>query len=85
MQENKQLRISFGVLSPSLASQLKEQAFKFDKEEVKHFDTLRESINYLTISDLITDTVRAKATQKLFNRIRLHVMKLNKLKIVAKK
>ena len=84
MEENKQFRIGFGALVPPIAKQLKEQGFKFDAEEVKHFEKLREIITYLQFSDLINDSAREKALQKLFTKIRQHVMKKNKLKIVQK-
>lgn len=81
MKENKQFKIGFGALVPSIAKQLKEQGFKFDAKEAKHFEKLRESIIYLMFSDLINDKAREKATKKLFTKIRQHVMKKNKLKI----
>ena len=84
MQENKQFRIGFGALVPTIAKQLKEQGFKFDIEVVRHFEKLRESITYLQFSDLINDKSRERATQKLFTKIRQHVMKKNKLSIVKK-
>lgn len=54
MEENKQFRIGFGALVPPIAKQLKEQGFKFDAEEVKHFEKLRESITYLKFSGAAT-------------------------------
>lgn len=82
MEENKQFRIGFGALVAPIATQLKEQGFKFDTQEVKHFEKLRESITYLQFSDLINDKTREKATQKLFTQIRQHVMKKNKLNLI---
>ena len=82
--ENKQFKIGFGALCPSIPTQLKEQGFKFDAKEGKHFEKLRESIIYLQFADLINDSTRAKATSKLFTKIRQHVMKVNKLKIDTK-
>lgn len=76
MEENKQLRIGFGALVPPIAKQLKEQGLKFDAEEVKHFEKLRESIVYLQFADLINDKAREKAMQKLFNRIYFNIQRL---------
>jgi len=84
MEGNKQFRIGFGALVPSIAKQLNEQGFKFDPDEVKHFEKLRESITYLQFSDLINDKARENAVKKLFSKIREHVMKKNNLKIVPK-
>jgi len=82
MEEKKQFKIGFGALVPSISKQLKKQGFKFDKEEVNHFEKLRESITYLMFADLINDKAREKATSKLFTKIKQHVMRKNKLKIV---
>ncbi len=82
MEEKKQFRIGFGALVKPIVEQLKEQGFKFDSKEVKHFEKLRESITYLEFSDLINDKTRDIAVQKLFVKIREHVIKKNKLKIV---
>lgn len=82
MEKNKQLRIGFGALVPSIAKQLKAQGFEFDAKEAKHFEKLRESITYLGFADLINESARKKATQKLFTKVQQHVMKKNKLIVV---
>jgi len=79
--EKKQIRIGFGALVPTIAKQLKEQGFKFDAKKVKHFEKLRESITYLAFADLITENHRDRATQKLFNKIKSHVVLKNKLSV----
>ena len=82
MEETKQFSIGFGALTPSIAKQLKEQGYKYDSEEVKHFEKLKESITYLMFSDILNDASIRKAQQKLFTKIRQHVMKKNKLKAI---
>lgn len=76
--------IGFGALVPSISIQLKKQKFLFDKEKVKHFEKLRESITYLQFADLLNDKAKDKAIKKLFTKIRQHVMQKNKLKAVKK-
>ncbi len=82
MEENKILKIGFGALSPPIPKQLKEQGFKFDTEKVKHFEKLRDCLAHLMFSDILNDSQCEKAKQKLFNKIRSHVVEKNKLTIV---
>lgn len=74
----KELKIGFGVLLPTISQQLKKQNFKFDKEKAKHFEKLRFSINYLVFSDLLNDKERDNITKKLFSKIKTHVILMNK-------
>lgn len=78
--ETKQLQIGFGALVPSIVNQLKKQKFKYNSETVKHFEKLRDCIMHLQFSGLINDKSREKAIQKLFTKVRQHVMQQNKLK-----
>ncbi len=80
-----QLRIGFGALVPSIAKQLRNQGYKFNSEEVKHFEKLKQSITYLQFADLINDKAREKAIKKLYTKIRSHVLKQNKMKIIKPK
>jgi hypothetical protein len=73
------LKIGFGILVPKLNVQLKKQGFIFDKEKVKHFEKLRESINYLRFANILNDSETNKATQKLFNEIKKHINNKNKI------
>jgi hypothetical protein len=82
--EKRQIGISFGLIAPKISVQLREQKFKFDLEMAGHYQKLRESINYLAMNNLISTTEAGKATQKLFEKIRAHVLKKNKLTLIKK-
>lgn len=79
--QNKEFRIGFGALVPPIPKQLKEQGFKFDAEKAKHFEKLRDCLTHLMFSDILNDSQCEKARQKLFNKIRKHIMEKNKIKI----
>lgn len=78
--ENKTIQIGFNPLRPSVAIQLTEQGFKFNKDEAEEFEDCRNAIFNLSINSLLTDKQEAQVKQKLFNRIKAHVKKVNKLK-----
>ncbi len=81
-QPTKQIGIRFGILSDTIAEQLTKQEFLFDKKTVERFEKQKYALDELRMGDLLTDSICDKITQKLFNKIRAHVMKKNKLKIV---
>lgn len=71
------LQIGFGALQPTIEKQLKAQGFKFDKEEVKHYEKLRESITYLMFASVLNDKETDRAKERLFKIILNHVEKKN--------
>ena len=70
--------IYFGCLHPTIGKQLDQQNLKFDKEEVKDFQTLREQIDNLYFSELITERIADICHKKLFKQIGKHLVKYNK-------
>lgn len=79
---SKQLGIHFGALAEPISEQLKQQGFDFDKEEVADFEDQLRSIIKLYFSDLLTDTMKNKISDKLYKKILRHVTTKNKLQIV---
>jgi hypothetical protein len=72
--------IYFGCLHPHIAKQLEQQNLKFDKEQVNKFQELRENIDNLYFSELITERIADICHKKLFNQIKRHLSKHNKRK-----
>ncbi len=82
-EENKKIGLSFGVLSPSLRKQLKEQGFKYDSEIIRNFEQELDAVNRLRFgSGLLTDSMVDKIIPKLYKKIITHVAKKNKLRIL---
>jgi hypothetical protein len=82
--ETKQFGLHFGALADSVREQLKSQGFKFDKNEVSHFEKDVDALNRLRIRGYLNDSSTDKATKKLYNKIQAHVAKVNKLKVLKK-
>ena len=82
--EQKELRIGFGLMCPSIFKQIKDQGYKCDAKKCKHFDTLRESLTYIMFADLLPDSQLKKAHQKLVNKITTHVRQANKETLTLK-
>ena len=82
MSENKSLGISYGVFAPPIPEQIKTQGFKFDNDKAIYFEKLRESINHLRLSNLLTETSASKMIAKLHKQVVAHVNRKNKLETV---
>lgn len=80
MTETNTIGIRFGALGPSIADQLKEQGFKYAPEKVKQFENLRHCITTLMFADILNDSAKDKAFNKLFTQIKRHVKMNNKIK-----
>ncbi len=82
METVKQIGLGFGVMSPPISKQLKQQGFKFNKEKIKGFENEVHAINTLRFgSNLLTDSIIDKIVPKLYKKIVAHVAKENKLVI----
>lgn len=79
---NKTIGLHFGALADSISDQLTKQGFGFDKEQVEHFEKVSDALTMVSLSDLIPDSVKEKANQKLYKKVVAHVCKHNKLKMV---
>lgn len=64
-----EVKIGFGALSGTIASQLKKQKIVFDVAKIKHCEKLKECILHLSFSSIISDKEKEKAFDKLFKRI----------------
>jgi hypothetical protein len=76
--EQTQIKIAFGVMTPTLATQLKQQGFKYDGEKVRYMEKLRECTMHLKFAGLISDKQDAAIRKKLFTKIKSHVNSKNK-------
>lgn len=74
-----ELKISFGILSPTINKQLRMQNLRFDRSEVVDYDRYKRAINDLWIGDCLLDKELEKIKLRLFKRIERHIMKQNKL------
>lgn len=78
----KTLGMHFGMLSNSIAKQLKDQGFRYYSKNVKEFQRDLDAILRLWIDGYIPDKLKIKYTERLFKTIEKHVMDVNKLKKV---
>lgn len=76
-----QIGLHFGALAEGVASQLKQQKFKYDSKEVEHFQMCVNALLRLRFADLITDQQHEKIQMRLYRKIVSHVCKVNKLKV----
>lgn len=74
----KQLNIGFGVMAPTLGNQLREQGFKFNKEEIAKLQEHADRIIHLKMASLLTDNESKKVRDRLFKKISTHVKAQNK-------
>lgn len=80
--ENRKIGLSFGVMSPKISVQLKEQKFYFNKEKIIIFEKEIDAINTLRFGgNLLTDSMVDKIIPKLYKKIVQHVAKENKLSV----
>jgi hypothetical protein len=81
--ENKNVGLSYGVLSDSLSKQLDKQGLKYDKKKIELFEREREAINTLRFgSNLLTDSIIDKILPKLHKKIISHVAEVNGVKVI---
>ncbi len=72
--ENKNIGLSYGVLSIPLNAQLDEQNVTYDKPTMTRFETERVALNRLRFgSELITESMFRKLTAKLHKNVIKHV------------
>lgn len=72
------IRLSYGVLSAKISTQLKNQGFKFDVKKIKKFEREVDAINTLRFnSSLLTDSIADKLFEKLHKKIVSHVTEIN--------
>ena len=78
MEENKRIHLRLGPMSESIAVQLKEQGFKFDSEEIKHFQLDADAINRVHVREVMVDYIYELTMGRLSKKIIAHVNKKNK-------
>jgi hypothetical protein len=71
-----QVKLAFGAISPKISEQLKKQGFKYDKEEVSHFQKDADAIVRLRVRGLLPSAQVDKCFQKLINKVTFHVSSL---------
>lgn len=72
------MQIAFGALVDSIHKQLKKQKFKFDKEEIKHFQRLADQMLYLSFHGILTEGAYNKARNRFMKKLGSHINKHNK-------
>jgi len=77
---SKQLEIHFGFFSPTIAQQLRKQGFRYTTEKVKIFQRNSTMIGQLSLADLVTDAEKKRMRDRLYNRIKRHVLQMNRPK-----
>lgn len=79
--ENKTFQIGFNLLRGTLAEQMTEQGYKFDADEMDELNDCKDAIWHLSINSMINDKLEARLKDKLFRKVRSHIMKKNKMKL----
>jgi hypothetical protein len=77
-QEKLTINISLGAMAPSLKSQLKVFSF-IPADEIKFLQKLSDSISILAFHNLISDSQRIKAYEKLIKKIHKTIVKFSKV------
>lgn len=72
---NKQWGIRYGVLGDKIAFQLAAQNIHLPLEMCEHWEKMRDALNTLRLSGIITDGESDKATKRLHKRIEKQVNK----------
>lgn len=80
IKQKPTLVMGFGIINETIAKQLKQQGFKFDKQKVKEFENIRNSINTLYFARFLTEKAKTKATSKLFVKLTEHIAIKNNFK-----
>jgi hypothetical protein len=75
----KTLVIRFGILSPSIADQLKEQGFDYSVKTVESIQSDKDCLSQLYISGVVNDKEYTNIKVKIFTRLRSHICRKNNL------
>jgi uncharacterized circularly permuted ATP-grasp superfamily protein len=71
------ISIEYGIWGDSFSKQLRKQGFKFtDKEKQKFFTKANQEISFLHIHRLITDNEWKKILNRLHNRLKSSIVKV---------
>lgn len=73
----KQFGLHFGALADPIAKQLKDQGFKFKKEQAAFFERLSNAATLCLFHGLMTDSQHEKARQKIVRKVAAHLKSLN--------
>ena len=66
----KELELRFGALSPKISDQLKEQGFRFIRDDAMKWEEFSRAINMLSIHGIIPESQIKAVRKRLFNMIR---------------
>jgi len=69
------IRIEFGVCSPTVSKQLAALKIKLPRKRLRVLDNLAESITWLYLHRIITESQRNKAVLKLLSKISAEIKK----------
>lgn len=63
------ITIEFGAIVKPIKKQLEDQGIHLQEKDIKRFEEIAYSIVFLHLQDIIPDSVRDKAHQKLMRKI----------------
>lgn len=72
-QDVQKVGIAYGVMSPKISQQLKEQGLSFDKLKVDNIEKLRDAFNRIRISGLLTPKEADNVNKKLHDKLIKHL------------
>jgi len=70
------ISIEFGALAAPIEKQLERQGIKIPKEEADRFERIANAIVLLHLRDIIPDSTRDKAREKLMKQISTAIHKI---------
>ena len=79
---DKTFKLSFNLLMGTISEQLTQQGWKFNADEMEELEDCRTAIFSLSVHSMINEKVEAKLKEKLFKKVRSHIMKNNKMKLL---
>ncbi len=81
---NKELAIHLGLLAPTIAQQLRKQGFRYSLDKARTFQRNSTMISEMWLADLVTDAEKTRMHERLFRKIRRHVVQMNRPKKAPK-
>jgi hypothetical protein len=77
---DKNLELHFNILADTIANQLKNQKFSFNKKQINDLEKDLYSIKRLYFRHYISDNISKSLHKKLFKKVQEHVCMTNNLK-----
>lgn len=81
IKPDKFIEIHFGAMSPKFKTQLNKQGFEYNSKLISDLQKQSERILHLWFGKILTDKQKGVCLNKIFNRIKSNVNKINSKKI----